>query len=152
MNRSAKSLKLTTVMFRAFSQVQTVIKNDIADYGLNTSEFGTLEVLYHKGALPIQGVGELILMANSSMTYVVDKLEKRQFIRRFQLPSDRRSVMIELTNEGRTFFETIFESHKQTLDMLYGGLSDAQKDLVIESMKTIGFKAEETNRTRKKKG
>ncbi len=152
MNRSAKSLKLTTVMFRAFSQVQTVIKNDIADYGLNTSEFGTLEVLYHKGALPIQGVGELILMANSSMTYVVDKLEKRQFIKRFQLPSDRRSVMIELTNEGKTFFETIFESHKQTLDMLYGGLSDAQKDLVIESMKTIGFKAEETNRTRKKKG
>ncbi|MCF7932984.1 MAG: hypothetical protein K9K93_07435, partial [Acholeplasmataceae bacterium] len=61
-------------------------------------------------------------------------------------------VMIELTNEGRTFFETIFESHKQTLDMLYGGLSDAQKDLVFESMKTIGFKAEETNRTRKKKG
>ena len=152
MNKSARSLKLTTVMFRAFSQVQHAIAKDIEGYGLNTSEFGTLDVLYHKGPLPIQEVGKRILMANSSMTYVVDKLDGRGFVSREKLERDRRSVMLRLTDEGRIFFETIFETHKETLDMLYGGLSEAEKEMLTEHLKTIGYKAMEHNKRKKSKG
>ena len=71
------SLKTLIVFMRASQAVQDILKNDMEKYGVNLTEFAVLELLYHKGDQPIQHIGKKILLASSSITYVVDKLEKR---------------------------------------------------------------------------
>ncbi|MBE0701392.1 MAG: MarR family transcriptional regulator, partial [Acholeplasmataceae bacterium] len=68
MSRIEENLKLTTVLFRAIHGIERLLRNDIQSYGLNTTEFGVLELLYHQGEQPIQGICQKLLMANSSMT------------------------------------------------------------------------------------
>ena len=46
---------------------------------MNPTEFAVLELLYHKGNQPLQQIGDKILLASGSITYVVDKLEKKNF-------------------------------------------------------------------------
>ena len=41
-----------------------------------------LELLFHKGDQPLQQIGGKILLASGSMTYVIDKLEKKEYIKR----------------------------------------------------------------------
>ena len=41
------------------------------------TEFAVLEVLYHKGALPLGELRDRILVTGASTTYVVKKLEER---------------------------------------------------------------------------
>lgn len=131
-------LKLQTVLFKAFKEIEGRTRNDIRNYGLNSSEFGTLEYVYHKGKQPIQRVGERMLMANSSMTYVIDKLEKRNLVKRIESEGDRRITYVDLTEEGRTFFESIFKVHVQTLKDMYRVLeAEEQRDL-IDMLKRIG--------------
>jgi MarR family transcriptional regulator, 2-MHQ and catechol-resistance regulon repressor len=131
-------LKLQTVLFKAFKEIEGRTRNDIRNYGLNSSEFGTLEYVYHKGKQPIQRVGERMLMANSSMTYVIDKLEKRNLVKRIESEGDRRITYVDLTEEGRTFFESIFKVHVQTLKDMYRVLeAEEQRDL-IDLLKRIG--------------
>jgi MarR family 2-MHQ and catechol resistance regulon transcriptional repressor len=48
-----------------------------AERGLGMTKFAVLEVLYHKGALPLGEIRDRILVAGPSTTYVVKKLEKR---------------------------------------------------------------------------
>src|SRR5256712_8829393 len=66
----------------------------IARFGLGTTEFGVLEVLYHKGELPVCEVQRRILVESSSTTYVVDKLVARGLVRRRPGQEDRREVLL----------------------------------------------------------
>jgi MarR family 2-MHQ and catechol resistance regulon transcriptional repressor len=68
------SLKLFIVLTRAMQSITKRVEEDIKSYGLNTTEFAVLELLYNKGDQPIQKIGEKVLLASSSITYVVDKL------------------------------------------------------------------------------
>lgn len=138
MTEKQRVLKLQTVLFKAFKEIEGRTRTDIRNYGLNSSEFGTLDYVYHKGKQPIQRIGERMLMANSSMTYVIDKLEKRHFVRRIESDGDRRVTYVELTDEGRTFFESIFQDHVRTLKKMYGVLEAEEQNALIEFLKRIG--------------
>jgi len=149
MSYNKEYLKLTTVLFRSMQNVEAVIKNDISSYQLNTSEFGVLELLYNRGKQPIQSIANRMLMANSSMTYVIDKLEDKKMISRTQDEVDKRITLIDLTKEGHKFFSSIFPNHVQTLSNIYQCLSPEELTVLIESLKKIGYQAMEMNGTKK---
>lgn len=141
MNREKDYLKLTTVLFRAMQSVENVIKKDIFSYHLNTSEFGVLELLYNRGKQPMQSIASRMLMANSSMTYVIDKLEQRQMIYRTPGDEDKRVVMVELTEGGRQFFSSIFDHHVATLSSIFEILDENELPNMIELLKKVGYHA-----------
>src|SRR5205807_2347513 len=80
-------------------------------FGLGTTEFGVLEVLYHKGELPVCEVQRRILVESSSTTYVVDKLCDRGLVRRRPSAADRRVTLLALTPPGRRLIARIFPAH-----------------------------------------
>jgi MarR family transcriptional regulator, 2-MHQ and catechol-resistance regulon repressor len=141
MNEEKDILKLTTVLFRTMNNVEAVIKKDIKGYQLNATEFGTLELLYNRGSQPIQSICNRLLMANSSMTYTIDKLEDRGLITRVVDEQDRRNTLIDLSNEGKTFFDSIFPNHIETLQAMYQKLTNDEIKTLIESLKKIGYEA-----------
>jgi MarR family 2-MHQ and catechol resistance regulon transcriptional repressor len=141
MKENKEFLKLTTVLFRTMQNVESVLRKDVQTYNLNPTEFGTLEHLYHKGKQPIQNVCDRMLMANSSMTYVVDKLEHRGFVMRQQDEKDKRNTIIDLTESGKIFFEGIFPSHVATLNHIYQALEPEEVTQLIHSLKKIGYQA-----------
>ena len=77
-NDESLSLKLFVILSRAIQSITKRIEEDIKSYGLNPTEFAVLELLYSKGDQPIQKIGDKILLASSSITYVVDRLEKKR--------------------------------------------------------------------------
>lgn len=66
---------------------------------MNPTEFAVLELLYHKGQQPLQQIGGKILLASGSITYVVDKLEKKGFLERVACPNDRRVTYAAITTQ-----------------------------------------------------
>src|SRR5881396_3182677 len=86
-------LKLWVVLARAFDAVERHSRASIARFQLGTTEFGVLEVLYHKGQLPVCEVQRRILVESSSTTYVVDKLVQRGLVRRRASGSPRRETI-----------------------------------------------------------
>src|SRR5438128_12358414 len=111
--RADVPLKLWIVLARAFDAVNRHSRASIARFGLGTTEFGVLEVLYHKGELPVCEVQRRILVESSSTTYVVDKLVKRGLVRRRHSGTDRRVVLLTLTSAGRRLIQRIFRPHAQ---------------------------------------
>jgi MarR family transcriptional regulator, 2-MHQ and catechol-resistance regulon repressor len=143
MEQNSLYLKLTTVIFKTMQHMEKVIQDDIKSYGLNTTEFGALELLYNRGRQPMQSISNRMLMPSSSLTYVIDKLESRKFITREISPKDKRVTMIELTKEGISFFDQIFPSHIEKLKVIYSKLSEEELKLLIDSIKKVGYQAME---------
>jgi MarR family transcriptional regulator, 2-MHQ and catechol-resistance regulon repressor len=138
-----ESLKATTIMLRATHSVEEVLRQDIASYDFNTTEFGTLEFLYHKGKQPIQNICNRLLMANSSMTYVIDKLEKKQLVKRVIDPNDRRSTHIELTEEGLQMIQSIFPQHEARINQIFSILTEEELRSFKYLLKKVGVHSQQ---------
>lgn len=136
-------LKAVTVILRASRAIQEVNKKDIAAYGLNQTEFAVMELLYHKGDQPIQIIGKKILITSGSITYVVDKLEQKEYVFRKACPKDRRVTYAVLTNKGKTLMDRIFPQHERKLEEIFEQLDDDDITLTIELLKKIGHHAEQ---------
>ncbi len=134
-------LKTITVLFRAKNSLENLIKQDIQSYGLNPSEFGTLEALYHKGALTVQQIIDKVLIANSSMTYVLDNLTKRGLITRTKDAVDKRIFKVELTTMGIEFMADIYPQHEKNMMTVLNVLSKEEQDTLQALLKTLGLNA-----------
>jgi len=135
------ALKLFTVLARTHNTLMEIDRRDIRHYGLNQTEFAVLELLYHKGPHPLQQIGEKILITSGSITYVINKLEKKGLLERKPCEEDRRIVYATLTDQGRIFLSEIFPKHAEALTNAFQGLTTEEKQLAIELVKKIGLYA-----------
>jgi len=134
-----QSLKLFIVLSRAHKAISEATNQFIQANGLNPTEFAVLELLYHKGRQPLQQIGNKILLASGSITYVVDKLEKRNFLARVSCPTDRRVTYAEITDLGSEFMDKLFPEHEQNIHELLGVLTAEEKQTAIELLKKLGL-------------
>lgn len=136
------SLKLFIVLTRSLQSIKKRVEEDIKSYKLNPTEFAVLELLYSKGDQPIQKIGEKVLIASSSITYVVDKLEKKNLIVRKACPKDRRITHASITADGTKFMAEFFPKHREGIQEIFGGLDSAEKEFMIEQLKKLGYYAD----------
>ncbi|HWR07627.1 MarR family transcriptional regulator [Sporomusa sp.] len=139
------ALKLFTVLARTHNTLMEIDRRDIRRYGLNQTEFAVLELLYHKGAHPLQQIGEKILITSGSITYVINKLEQKGLLERKPCEEDRRVIYAALTEEGRSLIDAIFPRHAQTLTQALRGLTPEEMRLAIELVKKIGLYAQQNS-------
>ena len=135
------ALSLWVVLARAFDAVERHSRASIARFGLGTTEFGVLEVLYHKGELPVCEVRRRILVESSSTTYVVDKLVVRGLVQRRPSRTDRRVILLELTPRGRKLIRRIFPPHAAVIRHAVGALSARQQAQAVRLLRALGIGA-----------
>ncbi|KAA9026058.1 MarR family winged helix-turn-helix transcriptional regulator [Niallia endozanthoxylica] len=142
-NENDQSLKLFIVLSRAYRAVNEHVNKRIQLYGLNPTEFAVLELLYHKGDQPLQQIGGKILLASGSMTYVIDKLEKKEYIIRVACAEDRRVTFARITEKGKKLIEQIFPSHQNEIERIMSVLSSEEQQTAIGLIKKIGLSLKE---------
>ncbi len=136
-------LKTLTTLFRAANSIERVIKEDVFKYGLNVSEFGVLEAIYHKGPMNVKDVLEKVLIANSSMTYVIDNLVTKGYLIKKQCEVDKRRFLLELSSKGNSLMDKIFPIHANNMRKILDIL-DIEEELSLQkSLSKIGKYAKE---------
>lgn len=138
-NDRERALKLFIVLSRASKVIAEEAHKLIDKYGLNPTEFGVLELLYHRGRQPIQKIGQKILLRSGSMTYVVNKLEERGLLARVFCEEDKRITYISITEKGVSLIESIFPKHAENIESLMSGLSAKEQDLAIDVVRKLGL-------------
>lgn len=134
----AASLKLFVVLSKAYKSLMDLAVKDMKKHGLASAEFMVLEVLYHRTRIPLQQIGEKILVTSGSITYNIDKLEKRGLLRRVPCEDDRRVTYAEITEAGRELFDDIFPQHVDFIHGLMGGLDSEEKTQATLLLKKLG--------------
>jgi DNA-binding MarR family transcriptional regulator len=74
----------------------------LAPIDLTFARYELLVRLYFReGALPLKQLGQQLQIHQTSITSLVDRLEKQGLIRRTPHPTDRRSTIAQMTPAGR---------------------------------------------------
>ena len=69
-------------------------------YGLTAPQLWALKTLQREGRLSAGRLAEALAVHQSSLSILVDRLEKRGLVQRIRAPQDRRIVQIALTKRG----------------------------------------------------
>jgi DNA-binding MarR family transcriptional regulator len=106
------------------------------EHGIESWEFDVLAALRRAGAPYELSPGRLLretLVTSGTMTNRVDRLAARGLVERLPDPSDRRGVLVRLTDAGRTTVDGALEGLLSREQDLLGGL-DADEQRVLAGL------------------
>ncbi len=85
------------VMMKAMRALTKYAAADIEETGIGLTDFGVLEVLLHKGPLPVTTIGPIVDLTPGSISIAVDRLFAKGLVSRVESPEDRRLRIVALT-------------------------------------------------------
>jgi MarR family 2-MHQ and catechol resistance regulon transcriptional repressor len=130
------------ILGRAAKAIERVDRESIAGTGLIASDFGILEALLHKGALPINTIGKKVLLTSGSMTAAANRLIDRGLVQRVKDPSDGRRFHLHLTTSGTKLIKKAYARHARNLDQIASVLTADERGELVRLLKKIGIHAE----------
>ena len=140
-------MKLWIVLTRAFMAVSAKVDAHISDNGLTTTEFAILEVLLHKGPLLLGDIQRKILVTSGGVTYLVDRLAEKGFVKREECPSDRRARYAVLTPAGDALIRGVFPSHADMIAKAMSGLEPEEQAVATTLLRKLGLSAAASNKS-----
>jgi DNA-binding MarR family transcriptional regulator len=82
-------------------------------------------------------VSDRVLVASATMTATLDLLEHRGWIRRIPNPADRRSVLIEITTEGRDTADQMLPGIRAVEKSILSALTSGERDHLLDLLAKI---------------
>ncbi len=130
------------ILARAAKAIENFDRDSITQTGLNISDFAILEVLLHKGPLPVNTIGKKVLLTSGSMTTAANRLMKKGYIKRKQDPSDGRFFYLHLTTSGRRLIQNAYARHSRNLEKVAEVLTDAERGQLVSLLRKVGRHAQ----------
>jgi len=139
---NASGIHTWLLLWKTARAVETYAHRCIGTLALGVSDFGVLEALLHKGELPINALGNKVLLTSSSMTAAVDRLESQGLVERKNDPKDRRQRVVSLTAKGQKLIERAFKQHSKDMEQIMQPLSEQERTTLIGLLHKLGHHAE----------
>jgi len=130
------------IMLKAGQSISRYLLPTFLQEGLGESDFRVLEVLLHKGPMPVNAIGPKVYLNPGSVSVAVDRLYKKGFVSRIECSSDRRVRTVALTEKGREMFVPLFRRHAALIKRAFQGVSSDELKRLEVVLKKIGKRAE----------
>src|SRR5437773_11898708 len=109
--QASTGVHIWLVFMKAFQALLPHAAESIKRTELGDSDFRVLEVLLHKGPLPVNTIGPKVWLTPGSISVAVDRLVKKGLVARKERTNDRRVRQVELTAKGRALITRGFREH-----------------------------------------
>ena len=135
----SSAMRVWLILWKAANAVEQNALRSVSRLGLGLSDFAVLEVLLHKGPLPVNVIGKKILLTSGSISVAIDRLEAKRLVQRTTDPRDLRARIVQLTPAGRSAIEGAFEQHVLDIEELMSILRPGERTELVRLLKKIGL-------------
>ncbi len=106
-------------------------------YGLTMEQFILLKNMPEDGTLSQNQLCEIVEKSAANVTRILDRLEKKAFVKRKQNPADRRSTLLLLTAQGRGMVEEVWSLFESFSNHLTKGISTQDQHVLMQLLYKI---------------
>ena len=108
----------------------------IQDENLTPAQYSILQQLWESDGKPFKDLASACCCSQSTITGIVDTMEKNKLVNRKANPNDRRSILVVLTNKGKKI-ENITSPIESKLIDCCGGLKVEEIEQLISLLKKL---------------
>ena len=110
-------------------------RDAVLEDGVSFAQFRLLRILARDGAMAASRLAEAAAITPSSATQMLDSLEQRAFVRRTRSESDRRVVIVEVTDEGRRRSEARRTANRAEFARAFADFSESEIATGVEMLR-----------------
>ncbi len=113
-------------------------ENDIVyGKGITLPQMHTLEVLGSQQPMRMKELAQGMGITTGTLTVLVDRLESKGFVCRKPHDSDRRSILVELTESGEAMFAEHDRLHLRLIEELTSEISDSEREVFLSCLEKM---------------
>lgn len=142
MDQDSSGVHIWLVLWKTARAVERRAEQSIESLDICRSDFGVLEALLNKGPLPVNQIGQKVLLTSGSITTATDRLEQKGLVERRNSPDDRRARIVHLTRRGRRLIQKAYADHAADMERLAEVLDSCERAALIGLLKKLGRAAE----------
>lgn len=119
---------LYLTLIQTADQLSKNVDDLMKKHGVTQQQYNVLRILYVRGGdgLRCQQIAERLITRVPDVTRLLDRLHERDLITRRRPPEDRRVVLVNLTNPGKTLWHTIDQEIVQFHRDQFGHLNPSE--------------------------
>jgi len=125
---------------RLAKHLERALQESFSDFGLTVGDFDVLATLRRSGPPYQLSPTELfntLMVSSGTMTHRIDRLEQAELVKRIPDPSDRRGMLIQLTDPGFQRIEQAVEAHLSNEHQILGPLDASEREVLIQLLRKL---------------
>ena len=106
-------------------------------YNVSAAQINCLLALHENGPLPPSQIAKYVMVNSSTVTGIIDRLEKKDLVKRLRISQDRRVITVELTKSGKMLAENAPSPIQQKIIDGLNQLSQGEIDEIALTLKRL---------------
>ncbi|MEJ7749254.1 MAG: MarR family transcriptional regulator [Candidatus Limnocylindrales bacterium] len=115
-------------------QMKCALSERLVRLGISMAQLHIMYTLQRTGEMPMSRLADVLNVSLSNATGLVDRMEERGFIERTRVPSDRRVVLVRVTDAGTRMIEANDALSDELLRDVLTRLDPVQLPIVAHAM------------------
>ncbi len=129
--------ELTRLLIEFYERFSSWEHGVVRETGLTLPQMHTLEILGDSGDLRMTELAARMGVTTGSLTVLVDRLERAGFVARKPHETDRRSIRVGLTAEGKELFTAHHRLHARLTEEIACVLSPEELEALPDVLKRL---------------
>jgi MarR family transcriptional regulator, organic hydroperoxide resistance regulator len=137
MEEISRGIKIVRTLKRIHHMVKRSMVQHFEDTNITGPQMMLMGILSNKGQMKISDLSQKIGLSNSTVSGIVDRLEKQGLVERLRSQEDRRIVYVNLTLKAKDTMMEQFEKIEQNFDDILKNVSPEEIDIIIKGFETL---------------
>lgn len=108
-----------------------------AKYKINGLEMEIIQLIELEGRKKMKEIGNYFNVKLSTLTSIIDKIEKQRLVKRVNSHNDRRVVFLEVTKKGQKLYLDYQEHVKAISSLIQTEMEDSEIQALISGLSTM---------------
>ena len=131
---------LPMLLNRSLDAIMPPYRDLFQEFGVTEQQWRVLRVLWEQKHLTSAKISILTLLPSPSLVGILDRLEKKELVKRLRSSSDRREINIIITDKGRELQSEVMPKVKKIQDQIKLILTDPEWRELNKSLEKIRSK------------
>ncbi|WP_426344627.1 MarR family winged helix-turn-helix transcriptional regulator [Pseudoduganella sp. R-32] len=133
MNKQADPRRVARLVSRAQKALEEELDARLAPFDITAAQYVVLSTLHGGRANIAAQICKELSYSPGAMTRMLNRLEQKGMIQKGPSAANRRTVQLELTEEGRRLFPSLLEASGTVIEQYFGTFS-AQELHALEAL------------------
>lgn len=119
-------------------EVFLTFSESLSHFGITPGQYGVLACLWKNDTLTPKEIATILRVENSTISGVLDRMQKRGLIDRVLNPDNRRSIRVKATKEGLALKKPVQKKIEELNEQVLRNFSPKEREQMILYLNRIG--------------
>lgn len=137
MDEESQGIKILTILKHIMIEINKSMHNQFKKLDLTGPQGMLIGILNHNGKMKVSDLSKKLGLSNSTVSGIIDRLEKRGFVQRIRSEKDRRIVYVDISEEFKEQTKQNFFNLKEKFETIIKYASPEEIEEIFKGLNAL---------------